>query len=386
MNARKIKSIISLFALCVLVSSSIAAFEWGGFVTNDSTYKGQSDDMRIRQSDKLTMWLKTPLPGNKDSYFTAESFYTFRYENKENDISHIFDVNLCKLSINNQLDNATTVFNMGRYGIRDLSGLIVNQNADGMELAVKTKNASVSAYAGFTGLLNAHTQQMNVIATTASAQPVYTAAAPMVLTKLTCTFPRLFAQQTNAYELYGAANAIEKRLYATMALNGPIYKSLFYLFSTTGSFRQTYDRKSAFSNLSRLEISAYLPFYSSLVSWNTVFATGKTKYTTSFEPLTVSTANTSSSLEYAGNLKTGLTASIRPIDGLLFACSADTFFNLMNAKQAKGFIGAQWHMACRWQIVSDIQLGASVSQFFAVPDGQKKNPYTSASLKLIYSF
>ena len=223
-----------------------------------------------------------------------------------------------------------------------------------MELAVKTKNVSVSAYAGFTGLLNAHTQQMNVIATTANAAPVYTKTAPMVLGKLTCTFPRLFAQQTNAYELYSAVNAIEKRLYATMALNGPIYKNLFYLFSATGSLRQTYDSKFAFSNLSRLEISAYLPFYSSL--------------------------------EYAGNFKTGLTASIRPIDSLLFACSADTFFNVMNARQAKGFIGAQWHMAWRWQIVSDIQIAASVSQFFAVSDEQKRNPYTSASLKLIYSF
>ena len=386
MNGIKIKSIISLFALCALASSSLAAFEWGGLVTNDSTYKGQSDDMHIRQSDKLTMWIKVPLPGSKDSYFTAESFYTFKYESKKDDISHIFDVNLCKLSLSNQLNNATTIFNIGRYGLRDLSGLIVNQNADGMELAVKTKNVSVSAYAGFTGLLNAHTQQMNVIATTANAAPVYTKTAPMVLGKLTCTFPRLFAQQTNAYELYGAVNAIEKRLYATMALNGPIYKNLFYLFSATGSLRQTYDSKFAFSNLSRLEISAYLPFYSSLVSWNTVFATGKTKYTTSFEPLTVSSANTSSSLEYAGNFKTGLTASIRPIDSLLFACSADTFFNVMNARQAKGFIGAQWHMAWRWQIVSDIQIAASVSQFFAVSDEQKRNPYTSASLKLIYSF
>ena len=62
MNGIKIKSIISLFALCALASSSLAAFEWGGLVTNDSTYKGQSDDMHIRQSDKLTM---SPFPAVK---------------------------------------------------------------------------------------------------------------------------------------------------------------------------------------------------------------------------------------------------------------------------------------------------------------------------------
>ena len=140
-----------------------------------------------------------------------------------------------------------------------------------------------------------------------------------------------------------------------------------------------------FSNLSVFELTAFLPFYSSMLSWKTVFAAGKAGGSVvDFEHFSLTSANIDSSIKYAGHIKSGITASIRPIKPLLCTASGDIFFTAMNAG-SKGFAGAQWQASVRWQIINDLQLSCAAGQFFKSPI-QTKGPYTFANVKVLFNF
>ena len=388
---KKIRLIISVLFVCILFALPLSAFDWGGFVSADVGIKGTANaDLikKITQSDRLTLWMRIPFP-LKDSYFTAEGFYDFKYANETKEITHLLDISLCKLSMTVNEPEAKFTLNMGRYGISDLSGFVFAQTADGIELRVSTSRFESKFYGGYTGLLNSYTAPMNVSQFSAG-QMLYQPAASTVIGSFFMSFPRLFKQQTLSCEISGFGGQTVPALFTTAALNGPIYGSLFYAVSSTAAFEMPRKDSFLFSNLSRFELTAYLPFMSSFLSWNTVFATGKTgsektKNIGDFKSLSIIPASLSGSVKYAGNVKTGLTGSFKPHSSLLWTLSTDAFFNVMNASAAKGFIGVQWQTAVRWHIFSDLQLSVSAGQFFTDFD-KKKAPYTLATVKLLYSF
>ena len=380
--------LLFLFGMLMLPA---AAFDWGGFLSNDTGIKGQLPSMqaipsKASQSNKLTLWMRVPIPELKNSYFAAETFYSYTYKFGEKEFSHIWDISLFKLSL--AVDNGTTkaTFNMGRFGISDSTALICSQPADGMELVIDAKNFSVKTYAGFTGFLNLKTANM-----TASdpddekALHVYQLAPPAVIASVFLTFPQLFAQQTLSFEAFATAGAKPAGTFLTAVLNGPIYGPLFYIASTSWHFGADTSNRAVFSNLSTLELTAFLPFYSSMLSWKTVFATAQEgSRITKFEHFSLAAANADATVKYAGNIKSGVTASIRPVKPLLCTASGDVFFNVMNAG-TKGFAGIQWQTSVRWQIINDLQLSCAAGQFFKSPI-QTKGPYTFANVKVLFNF
>ena len=379
--------LLFLFGMLMLPA---AAFDWGGFLSNDTGIKGQLPSMqaipsKASQSNKLTLWMRVPIPELKNSYFAAETFYSYTYKFGEKEFSHIWDISLFKLSL--AVDNGTTkaTFNMGRFGISDVTGLIFSQPADGMELIVDAKNFSVKAYAGFTGLLNSKTVNMTPSNPDEKALHVYQLARPAVIGSVFLTLPQLFAQQTLSFEAFATAGAKPAGMFLTAALNGPITGPLFYIASTSWYFASNASSRAVFSNLSAFELTAFLPFYTSMLSWKTVFAAAQTgSRFVDFEHFSLTSANVDSTVKYAGNIKSGITASIRPVKPLLCTVSGDVFFNAMNAG-AKGFAGAQWQASVRWQIINDLQLSCAAGQFFKSPI-QTKGPYTFANVKVLFNF
>lgn len=388
---KKIHGNFLLFFVCVL-GFPLGAFDWGGFVSVDAGIKGPANDGFIKkftQSDRLTLWMRVLLPNLKDSYFTAEGFYDFKYAVETKEVTHLLDIGLFKLSMTANEPNAKFTLNMGRYGISDLSGFIFAQNADGIELRISSNRFESKLYGGYTGFLNSHTTPMNV-SQFGTDQILYKPAASAVIGSVFMSFPQLFKQQTLSCEISGVGGQAVPAVFTTVALNGPIYGSLFYAASSTAAVENSKKVPLLFSNLSRFELTAYLPFMSSFLSWNTVFATGttgseKTKNIGDFKSFSIIPANLGGSVKYAGNIKTGLTGSIKPYSSLLWTLNADLFFNVMNASASKGFIGVQWQTAVRWHIFSDLQLSLSAGQFFAGSD-KKREPYTLATVKLLYSF
>ena len=387
---KKLRVIVSVLFVCVFSALPLSAFDWGGFVSADAGIKGPANTRVLKkftQSDRLTLWMRAPLP-LKDSYFTAEGFYDFKYSNQAKEIRQLLDLSLFKISMSADEPGAKVTLNIGRYGISDLSGFIFAQTADGMELRINSDRFESKLYGGYTGFLNSHTAPMN-LSQFDDGKILYQFAPPAVIGSVSVRAPRLFKQQTLACEIGGAGMA-EPVLFTTMSLNGPMFASLFYAASSTMTLTSFKTDTAVFSNLSRFELTAYLPFMSSFLSWNTVFATGKAGSGNKakigdFKSFSIIPANLSSSLTYAGNVKTGITGSIKPIYALLCTLNADAFFNIMNSGSAKGFAGVQWQAAVRWDIYSDLQLSMSAGQFFTVSN-KKTEPYTNAVVKVLYSF
>ncbi|WP_428770679.1 hypothetical protein V1L52_02255 [Treponema sp. HNW] len=384
---KKVRTVLFVLCICMLAGLPLSAFDWGGFVLNDTGIKGPANADFIKnftQANRLTLWMRTPLPNLKDSYFAAEGFYDFKYSYRDKTIKHAIDLTLAKFSMSVNEPGLNLTFNMGRYGIADLSGFIFAQNADGMELRFKAEKWDAKFYAGYTGFLNADTVNMN-IPQLAEGNKVYQAAPPIVIGSAFASFPQLFKQQTLSCEVTALGAAHDPALFTTLSLHGPV-NPLFYAVSSTLAFTHSGTKPLLFSNISRFELTAYFPIMSSFVSWNTVFATGSTgKKIGEFKSLSIIPANLSGSLKYAGHVKTGLTGSIKPISSLLCTLNTDMFFNVMNASPAKGFAGAQWQAAVRWQIYNDLQLSVSAGQFFAA-SAQKTAPYTLTGIRLLYSF
>jgi len=374
--------LILLFGMLILPA---AAFDWGGFLSDDTGIKGALSSMHVNQSNKLTLWMRMPVPKLKNSYFAAETFYSYTYKFGKKEFSHIWDISLLKFSLAADKGAVKTTFNIGRFGIADSTALIFSQPADGVEFIVSAENFSVKAYVGFTGLLNSKTAHMTSLNPDEKALYVYQLAPSAVIGSVFLTFPQLFVQQTFSFEAFATAGAKPAGAFLTAALNGPIRGPLFYILSTSWYFTATKTVPFVFSNLSAFELTAFLPFYSSMLSWKTVFATAQTgSRIVDFEHFSLTSANIDSTVKYAGHIKSGITASIRPVKPLLCTASGDIFFTAMNAG-SKGFAGAQWQASVRWQIINDLQLSCAAGQFFKSPI-QTKGPYMFANVKVLFNF
>lgn len=378
-----------IFLFLTLLTFPLSAFDWGGFFDNNTAYKGELnninfDNMSLEQTDRLTLWFRARF--NPFTYLTAEGFYEFGYSSRTKSLSHKIDLSLLKF---NRIISNTTMFNIGRYGIRDLSGIIISQPSDGIEVIHSTDSFSLGAYIGFTGLLNNMTVDINGGTNRKTLSPVYTLAPPFILAGVTMQLPYLFGQQSVAADFYAAIDVDSgedktHRMYMTALLNGLIGDSLFYIFSTSLGLTKATNNKWQVSNLTALEISTYLPFFSSMLSWKTMFATGPQGNNEGFQTFTVATANMDETLNYAGNIKTGIVGTLRPIDSLLLFTSVDVFFNVMDDTAKKGYVGIQWMFSTCWQIVSDVQLAFSAGQFSSAESGT--DSYMLANLKVLISF
>lgn len=379
---RKIRFILLLALVFICTVFPLSAFDWGGFFSADAGIKGPANADLIKkftQSDRLTLWLRTPLPRLKGSYFAAEGFYSFAYSGEKKEASHIIDVSLLKFSIPLNLGSLRMTVNAGRFGFSDLSGFFFMQNADGAELLVNSNRFSSKVYMGYTGILNAHTTYMS-LGGAEHKDYVYDRAPDALLGGVFFSFPHLFAQQTLACEAGFAGSFKDMAAFFGTSLNGPLISAIFYSASSLFAVSQ-----ANVSNISRFEITAYLPYLSSLVAWNTVFATAQAGKIGDFNSFSVTSADVSGSLKYAGNIKTGLTGSIKPHPSLLCTLNGDLFFNVMDTASAKGFSGVQWQTAVRWHVFSDLQFSVSAGQFFAASN-KMAEPYTLAVIKLLYSF
>ncbi len=377
------KKIISiLFALCLLLP--LFSLDWGGNIFNTSAYKGETSALYFDQTNRATLWLQTPLNTSVPVTFSGDMFYEFGYDANLSEDSHILDISTFKFNVVLPVSNTNSkkTLDIGRFMSRDLTGLILAQPLDGVKFNYKSDTYSVIASAGYTGFLNEHSIEMNVVPNEKEASSFYALAAPFVVANATLLLPELFSQQNVFFEVFAAVDMAQSdnRMYTSAALNGPITPSFYYTLTSTLGLGNKADDSLYISNMSTFELTKFLP-YSSLVSWKTVYATGGDF---SFNAFTIVDANISKSLPYTGYLKTGVLGSIRPITSLLLLANADLFVNTMNDDAETGYAGAQWLFSTRWEAASDLHLFLSAGQF--LPADAETDSYFKGEFKFIFNF
>ncbi|MCR4580691.1 MAG: hypothetical protein K5681_10140 [Treponema sp.] len=149
------KKLLLVAASLICMMSSLSALDWGGLFTN--TTKPSTPDFSsidIYQSNGVSLWLSNRF--NKNLRLSAEGLYKYELtiNSNNNSFTNIVDLTLLKFVGNWNLANGMLSVNAGRFSYADLSSVVFNQTSDGLTLAFQNNNFKLSAYAGYTGLLN----------------------------------------------------------------------------------------------------------------------------------------------------------------------------------------------------------------------------------------
>ncbi len=385
------KKIVLVLIITGLVLPLFSA-TWSATVDADANVYGKTDALIFDNVDRFTLQAFVPFGETIPMSISAETFYEFTFSKplqgvEESSMLHLVDV--AELVFTTQFpvgeSNRMTI-NAGRFDVYDMTGLILAQQMDGAKVVYRAPKYELSMHAGFTGFLNGHTQTMYGVVNQNILSEVYTLAPAFVLANITFRLPYLFdAQHAFTAEVNGAIEATDNesksnRIYATAGLQGPLGEIFYYNVSSTLSLIML--EENTFGNISVLELSAFLPFAESILSWKTVFSTGGTE--NSFIPISEIMASMDSSIPYVGKLKTGLLGIIHPVDSVFLLLSSDVIFNISDASQDTGYMGVQWGFSTRWDIASDVQLIGSVGNFFS--SDSTTEPYLDASLALSITF
>ena len=189
--------------------------------------------------------------------------------------------------------------------------------------------------------------------------------------------------QTKNGKDYENDNEKDNRFYITATLNGPIIQNLFYTFtSTLGIFKTADSDDTDIGNMTQGTVSYYFPdFNSASVSFNALYASGEQgpfKAFKGFSEMSASYALTAH--QYSSIVKAGVSASMKPLSVLYVGTGFDVVFDCLEKFEYSGF---QFAGNAKWQVFSDLQLGAALSAFIGK---EKENSKYEISLNGTISF
>ena len=364
------------------IAQSVFALETGGLLTNDSKFLNAEKDgsLKLDQKNGINLWFRNPVSQDGSSYIAGEGSFLFekdmRIEDSEKQLKLYADLNLLKLVAKKELESGNLVFSAGRFYNSDLSGLVYTQNGDGVKLEASLSGVEFSVFGAYTGLLNAKNITIlgNDTDLTDKEKTVYVIANKFAVGALTLSLPYFAANQTLSIEGFGALSLEStkfNRFYGTVALNGPLFTPVFYNISSTMGFAKYDEEDMVKGNLTKGAISVYPDFKSMSFSLNGLYASGKQGSFEAFQGFTSNTAvNSLKEDEYSGIALAGISASIKPVENFLFFAGADIVFDTLAGEEQKSIerSGLQYSAGFNWQVVSDVSLGANLSQFIGKDD------------------
>lgn len=364
------------------IAQSVFALETGGLLTNDSKFLNAEKDgsLKLDQKNGINLWFRNPVSQDGSSYIAGEGSFLFekdmRIEDSEKQLKLYADLNLLKLVAKKELESGNLVFSAGRFYNSDLSGLVYTQNGDGVKLEASLSGVEFSVFGAYTGLLNAKNITIlgNDTDLTDKKKTVYVMANKFAVGALTLSLPYFAANQTLSIEGFGALSLEStkfNRFYGTVALNGPLFTPVFYNISSTMGFAKYDEEDMVKGNLTKGAISVYPDFKSMSFSLNGLYASGKQGSFEAFQGFTSNTAvNSLKEDEYSGIALAGISASIKPVENFLFFAGADIVFDTLAGEEQKSIerSGLQYSAGFNWQVVSDVSLGANLSQFIGKDD------------------
>lgn len=387
------KKRILLSAIFICAALSLNAFDFGGsfgtytkFGTPANNGDDQFKNYSLKQEEILSGWFRHDF--NSSTFIASELDIRLRTTNPnlENtdklDNVLIPDLKLLRLFKKFESRSGTVILNAGRLYFSDISGTVFSQPADGLNISFASRRINAKVYGNYTGLLNA--QNVTILNKAGSSylldtkKPWYF-AAPYTNAGLEIDFPYLFANQTLSAEFLASfgSGGIESgtegynRLWASLGLNGFILKNLCYVFTTTlGS-----ELEDGISNLTKLSFT-YLPRFKSMtLSLSGQYASGEQIGLKAFKGFTSMPAVAAQGdPEWSGLLKTGMSASIKPLNSILAGASANAVFSC--PKDEFEYKGLEAGLTGNFQIFSDLNINCILTQFFAKEKGQSKANFT----------
>lgn len=378
-------------ALCsiLFVSSLSFGLEWGGTFGNGTSFIGK-DDLKLRQTNDLGLWLSVPITKNNTIYFSTQGSYRLKIDESDNakeEVTNILNVDVMKLSMILPLGTkAKYVMNLGRFSLSDASGYVFNQVSDGLLIKFSTQLADIQVYGGYTGLLNSKTVSILNSKKTSYSEgdnDFYSVCPKYVPFGFSMSLPSMTSNQTLILQGWGFKD-LEKdiddssydRWYGSLILDGYLTKNFAYNFSTVlGS--ENFD---TLMNLTSLHYFIY-PASGSTIKFGATYASGSEGPLVPFKGFTsVKAANSMSEPEYTSLFKPDFTVSILFGSKVALNLGGAAFFNPYDYFKFNGF---QIDGSVLFNIFSDMQLALGGCQYI---DQESDDNKTTISVSLNLAF
>ena len=381
------RSLISILFAMLLLPSSFG-YEWGLSLVNSTEFKGQEfDSLKLNQNDSLSLWTKIPFNKSNSSYLVGDVSYHFKYEDAGNNpvgFQNIVNLNMFKFVSELSFNNVNKMFIMaGRFPIVDSSRKVFAQSSDGLYLKYAGVFTNISLYGGYTGLLNS--KEVTVLTPSETkykeaSNDFYTLAPKYVPISVMFNFPSLFANQQLNIQGWGFLDLNGddfNRYYANIELDGYLAKGLHYSLSSvfgTVNFENL-------MNCSELTIKYFVsePF---ALQCSALYASGKNEI---FDAFTGVTSN-SVILAYENTECSNLfKAELGAVVSVLQKCliSAKGAYVADFTEESMDYRGIQWESNIIWNIFDDVQLSASMGQFYG-QDSKDNQTRMSVNLNLAF--
>ncbi len=390
----KNKKLFLIISSVFTVLTSLHALDFGGSIGNytkiGSPIAPGNDEFKnfsLKQEEILTVWLRQNI--NPTTFIALEADARFRSTRRElgksdtNDTDVIIpDLKVLRLTKRIPLKQNTMMFNIGRFYFSDLTATVLSQPADGLNLSLDLKSFYAKVYANYTGLLNA--QNVTILNKADSKylldpKKSWQCAASYANFGAQFELPYIFANQTISAEFLASLgfDGIEKgsadynRMWGTLGLNGFLHKNLCYVLTTTFGSQLNSD----LSNLTKLSFMLLPGYKSMVISLSGIYASGDQNGLKPFKGFTSQTAvNSIDEPEYSGLVKGGLSLSIKPVKQILLAASGNAVFSYPDSEIK--YKGTEAGVNANLQVLSDLNINAGISQFFAKEANESKGTFT----------
>ncbi|UTC67783.1 MULTISPECIES: hypothetical protein [unclassified Treponema] len=366
---KKIRAFIFIF---LIVSLNLSAFEGGGILKTGLNLNSQKSDISLTHFDSLSLWAKQNLDKDGNYNFAVQSSYLMNLKkpikpNGKLDINHIANLDMFKFSFLIPIGSNSLSIDAGRYNAADITSVILNQNIDGIYIAYEMPKFSTFFNLGYTGLLNSYanpTTATGIKSISKKDTKIYNLAPSFV--HMSALFHIPFGALRHAVDLdinsFVATNTPKaSNNYASISLNGPIAKGLFYLVSGSVSILTREKKKIGIGVFVSGELNYYFNKYDSKAGLKTqIFCGGRREFTS----FTLSNASKVKFMEAKDLWKTSLNGSIKPVKNLFLSteCSFMTYTS-SQPKKVGNFAGFEWNTSVNYTILQDIALNADFGMF-----------------------
>lgn len=358
-------------SICAIIAaasiSAVSAFDFGGALTNNTKFSGNTfDDFKCDQVNDASLWIRAPFNNSGTCYFTAEAIYEYENDFATETTTNSIDCDLFKFAFSKQFGSNKFSLAAGRFSSFDKTGFIFSQAADGLLVKFDMPRFTIAAYGAYTGLLNAQTVTIltpNDEAFSFDSDKLYDFTEKYAVGSLSITFPYILLNQTISAQFFGTfrmEDASYTRMYGTLGFNGSLIPSLFYNLTSTIGMTSYDGADYDISNLSVLSLTLY-PTKKVSIGLDGVYASGEQGPFKSFIGFTSQTAtNALDEPQYTGLIRGGISATFKPVNQVFFSARGDIVFDAHESVEYDGF---QYQADAIWQIVSDVQIGATFYQY-----------------------
>lgn len=379
---RQVRNIFCAVAF-VSMASVMNAVDFGAVVSDSTKFNlsGADNDAALEQKEMFIPSVKASLNENGSVYFAAEAYVEHKLDaafndETETDNSIIVDLNLLKLGGAMDAGSGRIVFSLGRFFMADSTGLVLCQTLDAASVSYNSGKFEVSAFGGYTGLLNS--KNVSILDSYGSAyegsDDYYAFAMGYGAFGVAVNFPYLIANQTVGLEGMGFVplagpsdtDADNSRFYGTLFVNGPLSSSVFYSLNSTLGFND-----GDMSNLTSFNVNYYSDYKGLSFGAGAVYASNDSGSLKPFVGFTKMTA--CESLEepvYSSVIKASVNGSIKPLDNVLLSGSVDVV--MCSPEDSFEYNGTQISVGAVYQPFTDLSLGLTGLTYLADDEGNKK--------------